>query len=215
MDKEKIKALAQKLKLPVLADYQEYVDSGESLEEGLIVLLQHQLEEKQRKSIERRIKKAKFPLLKTLDTFQFDGRLPYLKEKQVRELVNCEYIKEKRNIIAIGNSGTGNSGTGKTHLITALGLKAIEKGYNVFFKRASELVTEMSEAKEEKQLGKYLKRINKCQALIIDELGYLSYDIQGASLLFQVFAERYETKSTLITTNLQVIQLWLQLLLTD
>jgi len=61
----------------------------------------------------------------------------------------------------------------------------------------------MSEAKEEKQLGKYLKEINKCQALIIDELGYLSYDIQGASLLFQVFAERYETKSTLITTNLE------------
>jgi DNA replication protein DnaC len=197
-DTEKIKTLAQKLKLPVLADYQEYIESGESLEEGLIVLLQHQLEEKQRKSIERRIKKAKFPLLKTLDTFQFDDRLPYLKEKQVRELVSCEYIEEKRNVIAIGNSGTG-----KTHLITALGLKAIEKGYNVFFKRASELVIEMSEAKEEKQLGKYLKEINKCQALIIDELGYLSYDIQGASLLFQVFAERYETKSTLITTNLE------------
>jgi len=129
-DTEKIKTLAQKLKLPVLADYQEYIESGESLEEGLIVLLQHQLEEKQRKSIERRIKKAKFPLLKTLDTFQFDDRLPYLKEKQVRELVSCEYIEEKRNVIAIGNSGTG-----KTHLITALGLKAIEKGYNVFFKK--------------------------------------------------------------------------------
>lgn len=196
--KEEIKNLAKELKLSVLADYDDYVSSGELLEEGLLTLLGKQLDEKEQKSIQRRIKRAKFPLLKTLDTFEFDVRLPHLKQKQIRELANCEYIEEKKNIIAIGNPGTG-----KTHLLTALALKAIEKGYNVYFKKASELVTEMSEAKEDEELSKYLKKINKCQVLLIDELGYLSYDIKGASLLFQVFAERYETKSTLITTNLE------------
>lgn len=196
--KEEIKNLANELKLSVVANYDDYVSPGELLEEGLLTLLEKQLEEKEQKSIERRIKRAKFPLLKTLDTFEFDGRLPHLKQKQVKKLVDCEYIEEKKNIIAIGNPGTG-----KTHLLTALSLKAIEKGYNVYFKKASELVTEMSEAKEDEELIKYLKKINKCQVLLIDELGYLSYDTKGASLLFQVFAERYETKSTLITTNLE------------
>lgn len=197
-EKEMIKKLAQKLKLPILANYDEYVKSEESLEKGMLALLQRQVDEKEQKSIERRIKKAKFPQIKTMDTFIFDERLPNLKEKKVRELANSDYVEKKRNVIAIGNSGTG-----KTHLITALGIKEIEKGYNVYFKRASNLVTEMSKAKKENELGEYLKKINKCQVLIIDELGYLSYDSKGASLLFQIFAERYETKTTLITTNLE------------
>lgn len=196
---KQIKEIAKKLKLPILADYKNYLKSGIKLEEGLLILLQEQLEDKKLKSIERKIKNAKFPMLKTLDTFIFDNkRLPNLKEEQVRELAKSNYIEEKQNVIAIGNCGTG-----KSHLATALGLEAIEKGYNVYFRTASELVNQMSEAQEEKQLIKYLKKINKCQLLIVDELGYLSFDHKGASLLFQVLAERNEAKSTFITTNLK------------
>jgi DNA replication protein DnaC len=196
---EKLDQLSKRLKLSVLSDYKNRLNPGMSFEEGLILLLEIEAAEKDRKSMERRIKNAGFPLIKTLDTFAFDAeRLPHLKKEQVMELSGCEYIRQKRNVIAIGNSGTG-----KSHLMTALGIEAIKRGYHVKFKKASDLVNQMSEAQIDKQLTRYLKNLNNCHLLIIDELGYLTFDIQGASLLFQVFAARYETKSTIVTTNLE------------
>ena len=108
------------------------------------------------------------------------------------------FIKRKQNVVAIGNSGTG-----KSHLISALGIEAITRGYTVKFRRASDLVTQMTEAVSEKHLGQFIKSVNACDVLIIDELGYLSFDAAGASLLFQIFAARYETKSTMVTSNLE------------
>jgi len=92
---------------------------------------------------------------------------------------------------------------GKTHLAIALGLEAIRRGFTVRFKRASDLVNQMSEAQNERQLSRYIKTLNTCHLLICDELGYLNFDLQGASLLFQVFAARYEVSSTMVTTNLE------------
>lgn len=196
---EKLDRLSKRLKLSVLSDYKNHLKPGMSFEEGLVLLLEIEAATKERKSMERRIKNAGFPLIKTLDTFEFDtARLPNLKKEQVMELSGCEYIRQKRNVIAIGNSGTG-----KSHLMTALGIEAIKKGYHVKFKKASDLVNQMSEAQIDKQLTRYLKNLNNCHLLIVDELGYLTFDIQGASLLFQVFAARYETKSTIVTTNLE------------
>lgn len=97
----------------------------------------------------------------------------------------------------------GNSGTGKSHLVTALGIEAISKGYTVKFRRASDLVTQMTEAVSEKRLSQFIKNVNACDVLIVDELGYLSFDAAGANLLFQIFAARYETKSTIVTSNLE------------
>jgi DNA replication protein DnaC len=112
-------------------------------------------------------------------------------------------------VVAIGNCGTG-----KTHIGVALGIEAIHKGYTVRFKRASDLVNQLNEAVSDKNMSKYLKVLNTCDLLIVDELGYLTFDIQSANLLFQVFAARYEVKSTIVTTNLEFSK-WIKFLGND
>ena len=195
---EEIKQIAEKLKLPLLKDYETHVKPTKAFEKNLLTLLKKQLAEKEQNSVERRIRKAKFPFIKTLDTFKFDKkRLPDLKEEDVRELAKCHYIEQKRNVIAVGNPGTG-----KTHICISLGIEAIKNKVNVLFKKAANLVNEMSRAQQENELDKYLKKIHKFPVLIIDEMGYLSFNARDSSLLFQIIAQRYETKSTIITTNL-------------
>ena len=195
----KIAAMAKRLKLPLLAGFERYISREADFSDNLLRLLELEIQEKERRGIERRTKAAGFPIIHTLDTFEWDtGRLPKLNKAQVLELATCRYITEKRNVIAIGNSGTG-----KSHLAGALDLEAIRRGFTVRFKRASDLVNQMSEAQNERQLSKYIKTLNNCHLLICDELGYLNFDLQGASLLFQVFAARYEVSSTMVTTNLE------------
>lgn len=195
----KIAALAKLLKLPLVAEFEQHITKEAGFSDNLLHLLELEALEKDRRSIARRTRTAGFPVIRVLDTFEFDaGRLPKLNQDQVRELAGCRYIKEKRNVIAIGNSGTG-----KTFLSIALGLEAIGRGYTVRFKRASDLVNQLSEAQNERRLTQYIKSLNTCHLLICDEIGYLNFDLQGASLLFQVFAARYEVSSTMVTTNLE------------
>lgn len=193
--------LAKALKLNAFADYKAYVKESASIEEVLYNLLAAENSIKEQNKYHYRIKNAAFPVLKTLDTFVFnEKRLPELKKETVMELATCEFIERKQNIVAIGNSGTG-----KSHLVTALGVEAIRKGYTVKFCRASELVAQMTEAVSEKHLSKLIKKVNACSTLIVDELGYLSFDTAGASLLFQIFAARYETKSTIVHQTLSFL----------
>ena len=193
----KLVELAKQLKLPMLAGYNQYISKEANFADNLLQLLEMEVLEKERRGIQRRTKVAGFPVIHTLDTFEYSSyRLPKLRKEDIFQLAECRYIQEKRNVIAIGNSGTG-----KTFMAIALGLAAIRRGYTVRFRRASDLVNQMSEAQNERQLSRYIKAINNCQILIIDELGY--FDLQGASLLFQVFAARYEVSSTIITTNLE------------
>lgn len=195
----KITALAKRLKLPLVARFNQHISKDADFSDNLLRLLEMEVLEKDRRGMERRSKAAGFPIIHVLDTFESDAqRLPKLNWDQVWELANCRYITEKRNLIAIGNSGTG-----KTHLAIALGIEAIRRGFTVRFKRASDLVNQMSEAQSERQLSRYIKALNNCHLLICDELGYLNFDLQGASLLFQVFAARYEVSSTMVTTNLE------------
>jgi len=194
-----IVALAKALKLPAFSDYQAYVKDSSSTEEVLYNLLAAEHAIKEQNRYRYRMKNANFPVIKTLDTFVFDQKsLPELKKKTVMELATCSYIEKKQNIIALGNSGTG-----KSHMAVALGMEAITKGYTVKFYRVSELVAQMTEAISEKYLSKLIKKVNACNVLILDELGYLSFDTAGANLLFQIFAARYETKSTIVTSNLE------------
>ena len=195
----KLVQLAKQLKLPLVAGYNQYISKEANFADNLLQLLEMEVLEKERRGIQRRTKVAGFPVIHTLDTFEFSShRLPKLRKDDVFQLAECGYIHEKRNVLAIGNSGTG-----KTFMAIALGLEAIRRGYTVRFRRASDLVNQMSEAQNERQLSRYIKAINNCQVLVIDELGYLNFDLQGASLLFQVFAARYEVSSTIITTNLE------------
>lgn len=144
----------------------------------------------------RRIKEAKFPLLKPLETFNFE-EAPALDKRLVREMVTGEYLKEKRNVILLGRSGTG-----KTHLATALGIEACRQGQRVRFVTGYTLANELIEARTEKDLNRLIGKYNRLDLLILDELGYVPFSKEGAELLFQILAERHERGSVVITTNL-------------
>jgi len=159
-------------------------------------LAELELIDREGRMIERRIKLAKFPAIKTLDSFDFKA-VPSLNKMQVLELARCEYIERRENIIALGPSGTG-----KTHIALGLGLAACQKGFNVGFITASALVHELMEARDEKTLMRFQKKLASYKLLIIDELGFVPLSKTGSELLFEVFSQRYECGSTMVTSNL-------------
>lgn len=146
--------------------------------------------------VERRIKQAMFPVIKRLDSFDFTV-IPSVNKALVTELSRCEYIDRKENVIALGNSGTG-----KTHIATGLGVAACQKGLSVLFATAASLVNELLEARDEKRLLRLQKQLAKYKLLIIDELGFVPLSKTGAELLFEVFSQRYEQGSIMLTSNL-------------
>lgn len=144
----------------------------------------------------RRLREAKFPLSKPLETFKFE-EAPDLDVRLIKELSTCEYVKQSRNIIFVGKSGAG-----KTHLATALGMEACRQGVRTRFVTGCGLANELIEARDEKVLGRVIKRYAGYGLLIIDELGYVPFSKEGAELLFQILAERHEKKSVIITSNM-------------
>lgn len=143
-----------------------------------------------------RIRNARFPYKKYLDELQVDY-LPEDAKKKFKELKTLRFIEEGRNIILAGNPGTG-----KTHLSIGLGINACNKGYKVFFTTAASLINELKETKSDKKLYTFEKRFEKYDLIILDELGYISFDKEGNELLFTFLSLRAERKSTIITTNL-------------
>ena len=162
----------------------------------LLRLAELELIERERRMIERRIKDAKFPAVKSLDSFDFLA-LPSLNKALVLELARSEYVNRRENIIAVGNSGTG-----KTHIVLGLGLAACQKGLSVGFTTTAALVHELIEARDEKRLLRLQRQLATYKLLIIDELGYVPFSQTGAELLFEVFSRRYERGSTIVTSNL-------------
>ena len=159
-------------------------------------LVELELIDRERRMIERRIKAAKFPTVKSLDSFDFLA-LPSLNKMLVLELARSDYVERRENIIAVGNSGTG-----KSHVALGLGLAACQKGLSVGFVTASALVHELLEARDDKRLLRLQRQLAAYKLLIIDELGYVPLSPTGAELLFEVFSQRYERGSTLVTSNL-------------
>jgi DNA replication protein DnaC len=162
----------------------------------LFRLAEREMIERDRRKVERRIKAAKFPVVKSLDSFDF-AAIPKLNKMQVLELARCEWIERRENVIALGPSGTG-----KTHVALGLGLAACQKGLSVGFTTAAALVSEMMEARDERRLLRFQKQMAAYKLLIIDELGFVPLSKTGAELLFELISQRYERGATLITSNL-------------
>jgi DNA replication protein DnaC len=162
----------------------------------LLRLVELEVIERERRMVERRIKQARFSAVKSLDSFDFLA-LPSLNKPLVLELARGEYIDRRENIIALGNSGTG-----KTHVALGLGLAACQQGLSVGFTTASALVHELMEARDQRRLLQLQKRLAGLKLLIIDELGFVPLSKTAAELLFEVFSQRYERGSILVTSNL-------------
>ena len=146
--------------------------------------------------VERRIRAARFPAVKGFDTFDFTA-IPSLNKPLVLELARCEYVVARDNIIALGNSGTG-----KTHVCLALGLAACQRGLSVAFVTAAGLVHQLMEARDEKRLLRLQAQLSAVKLLIVDELGYVPLSQTGAELLFEVFSQRHERGSMIVSSNL-------------
>ncbi len=174
----------------------EAAEKDENYESYLLKLSELEVNQRGANAIMSRIKNAAFPVLKDLETFDFT-LTPAISKQKVLELSRCQWIDEKSNLCCVGNSGTG-----KTHVAVALGQAACRAGKRVKFYTAATLVNQLEEAQKLYRLERMLLTLNKIDLLIIDELGYISFSRSGAELLFQVFADRYERGSILITSNL-------------
>jgi DNA replication protein DnaC len=189
------------LRLPtMLSEYaqlsREAADADENYEQYLLRLTELEVATRTANALAARIKTAGFPVMKDLETYDFSA-MPSLSKQKILELARGQWIQENTNACFIGNAGTG-----KTHLSVALGQAACRVGKRVRFFTAATLVNQLEEAQKQYRLERLMAALEKLDLLIVDELGYLSFSRAGAELLFQVFAERYERGSILITSNL-------------
>lgn len=162
----------------------------------LLQLCERELLERERRAAARRLKAARFPTPKTLEAFDFTAA-PSVNRPLILELMRCEYIERREDVILIGASGSG-----KTHLATALATEACARGKRVRFHRVTELATLLPEAREERQLTRLKSQLAKLDLLVLDELGYVPASQVGAALLFEVISTAYERRSVIVTTNL-------------
>jgi DNA replication protein DnaC len=191
----------KQLRLPTMgAEFEklarEAADADEGYEQYLLRLTELEVAARASNAVQARIRAAGFPVHKDFDTFDFTA-VPHLSKPKVLELARGEWIEQRSNICLLGSPGTG-----KTHVATALGLAACRQGKRVRFFTAAALVTQLEEAQKCYQLDRLLAQLDRADLLICDELGYLSFSRSGAELLFQVFADRYERRSLLVTSNL-------------
>jgi DNA replication protein DnaC len=189
------------LKLPTMTDECEKVAARCAKENVdhlgfLLQLCELELLDRERRAAARRLKAARFPTPKTLDGFDFTAA-PSVNKAMILELMRCEYIDRRENVLLIGGSGSG-----KTHLATALAAEACARGKRVRFFRVTELATQLLEAREERQLTRLKSQLGKLDLLVLDELGYVPASKLGAELLFDVISMAYERSSAIVTTNL-------------
>ena len=198
------------LKLPAMHDESEKV-AAQCVKDNvdhltfLLRLCELELIGREKRATDRRLKAAKFPTCKTLEGFDFKAQ-PSLNRVLVSELLRCEYIDKRESVILLGNPGTG-----KTHLATALGIAACQHGKRTRFWRVTELVTQLMEARDDRQLIRLKSQLAKLDLLILDELGYVPASKLGSELLFDVISQGYERTSIIVTTNLPFEQ-WTEVL---
>ena len=197
---EQIRMLAKQLKVPTFASYNEQLrqaDPSADIGEILLMLMKTEFEQRQENQNMRRLKQAGFPYTKTIEELDISRYKGDITDIFINELASCRFVKERRNITMLGNPGRG-----KTHMAIGLGLKACSMGMTVLFKNAASLSTELTEARDNYSLGRLEKRIQRADLLILDEMGYVSFDRYQSELLFKIIADRSERGSIIITTNL-------------
>lgn len=193
--------LLKKLRLPSVQRHYRKLASQAAQnnlthEQFLLALLEEENRNREENTRKSRIRQARFPSCKTLEQYEFSA-LPNLNKPLILKLAQGEYLSKAENVVFLGSSGTG-----KSHLATAMGMEACRQGKKVAFYTAAELVNLLLEAQAQYRLSRVEHKLNTLDLLIVDELGYLSLDENGVKLLFSVFASRYERKSTIVTTNL-------------
>ncbi len=161
------------------------------------MLLDEEVINRENRRYNRLLKNACFPTIKTIDTFDF-SKAPFLNKKEIMELFTLDFLNDNQNIIFIGDQGTG-----KTHIVTSIGVETCKQGKSVLFFTAASLGNKLIEMQEQLALGKFIEKLRKVDLLIIDELGYVSLFHRSTQLLFQVFSERYEKGSIMIISNLE------------
>jgi DNA replication protein DnaC len=189
------------LKLPTIAANcrkfaQEAASTNQPYERYLLALTEAEVHAREANAERKRIAKARFPALKTLDSFEF-AAIPTLNKQAVLELTKGHYLDARENVILVGPTGTG-----KTHISIALGIAACRQGKRVRFTTAAGLINELIEAQAQLRLSKVETTLLKLDLLILDEVGFVPFSKTGAELLFGVLTERYERGSVLLTTNL-------------
>lgn len=197
---EQIRLYARQLKIPTFANYRDILRQCKpeaNFTDLLLDLMMAEASSRQENQTKRRLKAAAFPFQKTLDDFDMTQLNPSVSPVFLQELASCKFIADRQNIVMIGNPGRG-----KTHIAIALGVKACLQGYRVLFKNASTLSTELTEARDNYQLGRLERQLAKADLLILDELSYLSFNKFESDLLFKVISDRSERSSTIVTTNL-------------
>jgi DNA replication protein DnaC len=162
----------------------------------LLRLCERELQDREQRACQRRLKAAKFPQLKSLDEFDFTAQ-PSLNRLLILELARCEYIDRRESAILVGGPGTG-----KTHVAIGLAASACQRGKKVRFFRVTELITQLLEAREERLLSRLRTQLSRLELLVLDEFGYVPASQSGAELLFDVISTAYEKASVIVTTNL-------------
>ena len=200
-----LEAYLKRLRLPAIGrHYQELARQAAQgnlpYEAFLLALVEMEAQQREENAHQKRLRMARFPVIKSLDQFDFTT-LPSLNKALVLDLAQGGYLDKRENLILMGNSGTG-----KTHLATALGLIACQQGRKVRFFTAAGLINQLTEAQASLRLS-YLERgLAQMDVLIIDEIGYVPFSEKGAQLFFQVVAQSYERQSLILTTNLDFSQ---------
>ena len=192
----------KRLKLPTIRRLyaevaRDAAEHNQTYEEFLQALVEHELRQREDNQLRERVRQAGFPVMKTLDSFDF-SLIPSLNKPKVLMLAQAGFVAQRENVLLVGNAGTG-----KTHLATALAVCACRKGHRVRFWRAAALVDELLAAQHEHRLGRLEKQWLRTDLVVLDDVGYTPFSATGAELLFQFLAARYERGSLMITSNLE------------